>query len=156
MTTVNRLWSYALRENLTARGLVSTVYHHLDATTREHILAESCKLYYGYAPRSSGSVVLPPEFVHMHDHIVLPAGTLIDSTGAVVVWEGHLVRLSDRTFAAEDIETLVRWSSCRPSSQPCVSPCACRGLHRASSGSMLSGFHVGRLYCDAGWSPYPA
>ena len=63
---VNRLWSYALREALTACGLVGTAHHHLDPTTREQILAEACRLYYGYAPRSSGSVVLPTGFVHIH------------------------------------------------------------------------------------------
>ena len=107
---INRLQSYALREVLTARGLVGTVHHHLDPTTREQILAEVCRLYYDYAPRSGGSVVLPPGFVHIHDHNVLPAGTLIDSTGRVVDRKGHLVRLGDRTFAAEDIEP---WSDGR-------------------------------------------
>ena len=57
---VNQLWSYALREVLTARDFVGTVHHHLDPTTREQILAKACRLYYGYAPRLSGLVVLPP------------------------------------------------------------------------------------------------
>ena len=35
---VNRLWSYALREALTAHGLVGSVHHHLDPTMERPML----------------------------------------------------------------------------------------------------------------------